>query len=315
MAISKERMMHAKEALLQDNESALECQCIYKGRSAHCTTFRHSHGHVPGYSVHDLTYIGKSKKKLAALVDAGVFDLDDVPEDFELSSNQRLQVSAHQRREPLIDHIAVAKELGALQYPLYFLDYETYPAAIPLFDGFKPYQQIVFQFSLHVVKDPNVEPEHFEYIHESNSDPSVALACKMKECIGGSGTVIAWHKSFERDRSAELGNRCPEYKEFFADINRRLYDLEDIFAHRHYVHPEFRGRSSIKKVLPVLVPELSYKELTIQGGGSAMQAWFDAIFGSMSDIEKQKIFTDLKTYCGLDTYAMYAIWKVLVGRE
>lgn len=315
VAGTKERMKHAKEALLQENENALECQCVYKGRNSHCTTFRHSHGHVPDYSVHDLSRIGNSKKKLAALVDAGIFDLDDIPEDFELSENQRLQVSAHQRRTPLIDHIAVAKELNALQYPLYFLDYETYPSAIPLFDGFKPYQQVVFQFSLHVAKNHSAEPEHFEYIHESDSDPSASLARKMKECIGESGTVIAWHKSFERDRSAELGERCPEYVEFFADMNRRLYDLEDIFSHRHYVHPEFRGRSSIKKVLPVLVPELSYKELAIQGGGTAMQAWFDAIFGSMADDQKQKVFTDLKTYCGLDTYAMYAIWKVLIDGE
>lgn len=312
---TRDRMLHAKEALLQEDESALECQCIYKGRRGHCTTFKHSHGHVPDYSVHDLSRIGSSKAKLPMLVDAGIFDLDDIPEDFKLSPNQRAQVSVHQRREPAIDHIAIDKELGMLKYPLYFLDYETYPSAIPMFDGFKPYQQIVFQFSLHVIPEPNGEVEHFEYVHESDSDPSPVIARKLKEYIGEAGTVIVWYEPFEKTRNKELGERLPEYRDFFADINSRVYDLMDIFSNQHYVHPGFKGKTSIKNVLPVLVPDLSYKEIAIQGGGTAMQVWFDAIFGNMSDDQKQKTFVDLKTYCGLDTYAMYAIWKVLMGEE
>ncbi len=306
-----DRMNRAKEILLQEDENAVECRCIYAGRSGHCTTFAHSHPHVPDYSVHDISRIGNSKKRLAELIDAGILDLDDIPEDFELTDNQRLQVSVHQQRKPLIDAIAIDEVLSRLEYPLYFLDYETYPSAIPLFDGYHPYQQVPFQFSLHVLDAPAGEPAHFEYVHESGTDPSLALSKELRNCIGNKGTVIVWNKSFEQGRNKELGEQNHEYREFFADVNKRVFDLIDIFKDRHYVHPAFKGKTSIKSVLPVMVPELSYKELAIKEGGTASQKWFDAVFGEVNEDQRQQIFTDLKIYCGLDTYAMYAIWKAL----
>lgn len=308
---TRDGMHRAKEILLQNDEKAVECRCIYAGRSGHCTTFAHSHPHVPDYSVHDISRIGNSKKRLAELVDTGVLDLDDIPEDFDLSDNQRLQVSVHQSHKPLVDAIAIEAVLSRLEYPLYFLDYETYPSAIPLFDGYHPYQQIPFQFSLHVVDAPDAEPAHFEYVHESDSDPAPELSKELQSRIGKTGTVIVWNKSFEQGRNKELGEQNPEYREFFADVNKRVFDLIDIFKDRHYVHPAFKGKTSIKSVLPVMVPELSYKALAIKEGGTASQKWFDAVFGDMSDAQRQQIFTDLKIYCGLDTYAMYAIWKAL----
>ncbi|MDE2312284.1 MAG: DUF2779 domain-containing protein [Patescibacteria group bacterium] len=309
---TRQKMQEAKAALLQDDETALECLCIYKGRSAQCTTFKHSYPHVPEYSVHDIYMIGKSKKKLAALVDQEVFALENIPEEFELSPHQSIQVKAHKQAVSITNAAAIRAELASLIYPLYFFDYETYPSAIPLFDGFSPYQQVPFQFSLHIVTSVDSEPEHREYLYRGDKDPSLEVIAKLKEFIGPVGSIIAWHKSFERDRTKELAQHYPEHTAFLEDLCNRLYDLEDIFKKRYFVHPDFKGKTSIKKVLPVLVPELSYNDLDIREGGLASQKWFEMCFSSISQNEKDKIASDLKKYCKMDTYAMYAIWKYLM---
>ncbi|MEK7131303.1 MAG: DUF2779 domain-containing protein [Patescibacteria group bacterium] len=310
---SRLKMQKAAEALTQQNESALVCQCLYAGRSAHCETFAYSYPEVPKYSVHDLSRIGASKKKLESLIDSQIFDINDIPEDFELSLNQKNQVYVHKRQKPLIDLTAIKKELQSLVYPLYFLDYETYPPAIPLFNGFKPYQQIPFQFSLHILNDQDGELTHFEYLHEEATDPSLSIITKLRETIGPEGSIIVWSKRFEKGINSQLSGRNPEHKDFLEDINDRIYDLMEIFQKQFYVHPDFRGKVSIKKVLPVMAPGLTYKELEIKEGGSAMEAWCEMIFDSSSQTKKLKIADDLRKYCGLDTYAMYAIWKELMN--
>jgi len=309
---TKIKMQKAAEALFQPDEKALVCQCVYSGRSAHCATFRYSYPQIPEYSIHDLSRIGSSKKRLESLVDSQIFDINDIPDDFELTPTQKNQIYTHKTQKPLIDLTAIKKELRSLEYPLYFLDYETYPPAIPLFRGFKPYQQIPFQFSLHVLNDADGEPAHFEYLHTEPTDPSLSIIAKLQEFIGSEGSIIVWSKRFEKGINSQLAERCPEHKDFLDNLNDRVYDLMEIFQKQFYVHPHFKGKVSIKKVLPVMAPKLTYAELTIKEGGSAMDAWYEMVFGSGSQTDKDKTAEDLRKYCGLDTYAMYAIWKELM---
>ncbi len=309
---TREKMANAAAALLQDDERVVTCDCLYKGRNKHCSTFHYSHPEVPLYSIHDLSRIGVSKNKLSSLVDSGILDLNDIPTDFELSQIQRNQVDVHQSQTPIIDLIAIKESLGGMTYPLYFLDYETYPPAIPLFKGFKPYQHVTFQFSLHVLRSPSGTLEHYEYIHTDNSDPSPHIIAALKKMIGPQGSVIVWNKAFEQGRNAEMATRQEADKDFLNDVNHRVYDLMEIFQKQLYVHPEFKGRVSIKKVLPVLVPDLSYQELEIREGASAMEAWFDKILNASSEEEKNETVKSLLTYCALDTYAMYVIWRELL---
>ena len=162
---------------------------------------------------------------------------------------ERIVILEH--KKPIIDLMAIKNELSSLSYPLYFLDYETYPSAIPLFNGYKPYQHIPFQFSLHILNEPNGELSHFGYLHQEATDPSQAIITELRKIIGPEGRIIVWHKSFERDRNKELAERNPEHVDFFDDLNDRLYDLEDIFKKQFHVHHGFRGKTSIKKILPV----------------------------------------------------------------
>lgn len=303
-------MEGAKKYLSQESVPS-GCGCVYKGRSAHCTTFAYSNPGVPEYSVHDLTLIGNSKKRLEELIDSNVLHIHEVPGHIKLTDKQNRQIEAHKSDTILIREDIVKAELSGLHFPLYFLDYETCPAALPRFNGFSPFQQIPFQYSLYVLKSPEDELEHFEFLYTGKGDPSREFAESLEKDIGDSGSIIVWNKTFECGINTQLGERIPEMMPLMEAINNRVYDLMDIFQKQHFIHKDFRGKYSIKKVLPVLVPELTYKDLDIQEGTAASLSWNRLTTELLSEKDKQKIITDLKKYCGLDTLAMYAIWKEL----
>ena len=256
-------MDQAMEYLSGKTEPKGFCCCVYKGRSSHCSTFSHSNPQIPEYSVHDISRIGNSKKKLAALIDIGNFHLHQVPEDMELSDAQRYQISAYISDTAFINKGKIADELEQLIYPIHFIDYETFPSAIPMFDGFSPYQQIPFQYSLFVLEKSSGELKHYEFLYDESADPSRAFAESLEKHIGKIGSVIVWSKKFECSINKQIAERVPEFKDLIESINNRTYDLMDVFTAQHYVHKDFRGSTSIKKVLPVLAPELSYKNLAL----------------------------------------------------
>ncbi len=133
----------------------------------------------------------------------------------------------------------------------------------------------------------------------------------LQKDIGERGSIIVWNKKFECKINEQLAERNPDYKMFIDATNARVYDLMDIFGKQFYVHKDFRGKISIKNVLPVLVPELSYKNLKIQEGGTASQKWNEINAESTTESQKAEIIKNLKDYCKLDTYAMYAIYLTL----
>lgn len=140
----EEQMAVAREYLAAEKEPVGGCECIYKARKKHCTSFQLSNPHVPSYSVHDVSRV--TKKKLDLFIERGIFDLNDIPDDIELTDNQKNQVLAHRRQKPMIDVENIKKELDALTFPLYFFDYEAFGPAIPAFDGYSPYKLNTWSF-------------------------------------------------------------------------------------------------------------------------------------------------------------------------
>jgi hypothetical protein len=307
----EEEMKTAQEFLASEEEPFGSCKCITRGRSSHCTTFSYSNPQIPEYSVHDISRIGMSKKKLEELIDNSIFLIEDVPNEFPLSEKQRNQVTATQLDKVFINKDEIINFLNTISFPVSFLDYETFAAGIPRFAGFSPFNQIPFQFSLHITEDKNKEPKHTEFIFTENKNPDEKFISALKEKLPDKGSIIVWSKSFEMGRNKDLIKRNPEHKEFLEEINSRIIDLMDIFSEQHYVHPKFKGKTSIKYILPVLVPELSYKVLDIQEGGTASDTWNKIVREEYSKEETLEKIEHLKTYCKLDTYAMYAIWKHL----
>ena len=304
------KMESAREYLNRESEPSGGCDCVYSTRRNHCTTFQYSNANVPEYSVHDISHIHKTK--LGKMVEQNTLALDEVDPDLhKLSEKQTNQVRAHQLQKPSLDTEAIAEFLGSLKFPLNFFDYEAYAPAIPAFSGYSPYKFIPFQFSLHILHEPHGTLEHVEFLHEEFSDPSEAVALKLEEVYKG-GSVIVWHETFEKTFiNANIVQRLPRHAEFFDKFNGAMEDLEKVFLSQHYIHHGFRGRTSIKKVLPVLAPELSYSTLEIHEGGQASSEWWHMVAPTTTNEEKKEIAKNLKEYCGLDTYAMYAIWKHL----
>ncbi len=306
-------MQLAADYLAERQEPAKGCDCHLYGRSRHCRTFAYSHPHIPAYSVHDITRIGQSRRrKLQDLMDKGIHDIGDVPDDYKLTEPQLLQIRAHKTQQPIVNSAAIADVLDAYSFPLYLLDYETFAPAIPAFEGYGPYKRIPFQLSLHILRDPDQEPEHIEFLHPDRSDPTLAIARLLDERIGPEGTVLVWSAPFERGVNKEIGDRLGgTYALCMERINGQMQDLRDIFSKQHYVHHGFRGGTSIKDVLPVMVPELSYDGLDIRDGTTASERWWAMTDADTTETQRAAIAASLLAYCNMDSYAMLAIWRTL----
>jgi len=265
---------------------------------------------VDKYSIYNLCSPGANK--IEALENMGIKNIADIPDDFRLSEKQRCQVDATKSDEVFINKPRINTFLDSLEYPLYFLDYETLSSVVPHFDGLSPYKQLPFQYSLHVLEKPGGEIKHHEYLHSENSNPAGPLSDALESQIGKKGTVLVWYKGFETNCNKLLGQISPKHAQFYNELDERIIDLMIPFSTCSYVHKDFSGSASIKKVLPVLVPKLSYNDLDIQAGSAAQRLWMESVLDEKKPNEKDKILKDLKEYCELDTFAMVEIYRHLV---
>jgi len=267
------------------------------------------HPNLPSPSIYDIPYL--TPKKRRELEDAKTIGINDLDLNFSFTPKQQKIVEVLQSKTSFLDKTTVKGLLQSLVYPLYFLDYETYDEAIPLYKGHKPYQKMVFQYSLHIVSSNGEAIQHEEYIALEPGDPAKGLIEQMRKVIGDTGSVIVWNKSFEGGRNKEMAELYPEHSEFLLGVNNRIFDLMEIISKWYYIHPDFRGSWSIKNVLPVMAPELSYKELAINKGDQAMIAWWELVNSGNLD-SKKKTTDSLLEYCKLDTLAMVKIWEKLL---
>lgn len=212
---------------------------------------------------------------------------------------------------PKINKPEIQRFLDGLQYPLYFFDYETMQGLVPYFDGQRPYQQVPFQYSLHIIREPGGEVEHVEYLHKDSSNPAPKVAEQLVGDMGDTGSVIVWNMSFEKSVNEELARMYPEYADKIKAINERIVDLMIPFKAKWYNDPRCEGSASIEKVLPVVCPELGYKDLGIQDGNSAQRLWMEAVLDETRADQKEQILADLTEYCKMDTWAMVRIWQEL----
>ncbi|MGD8457269.1 MAG: DUF2779 domain-containing protein [Anaerolineales bacterium] len=277
----------------------------------HCPCPNLCHPELPEHSIYDLSRLNKEKAR--DLKAKGILAVEDIPPDYKLSERQRKQVEAVKWGKPFLDIQAIKNELAKLEYPLYFLDYETFNPGLPAYDGYHPFQHMVFQYSLHVLDTSESKPKHYEFLFTGSSDPGIEVVEDLAKHIGERGSVVVWYKFFETKRNEEMAERYPEYRSFLLDINERVYDLMEVFSKGYYIHPGFHGSSSIKKVSPILVKdvELHYNDLDISCGDNAMIAWHEITSGVLSNEEVEAVEQYLLHYCKMDTMAMVKIWEAL----
>ena len=306
-----DEMKKAKQYLNQEKEPVDGCDCHFYGRSSHCATFSLSHPDIPEYSIHDLSYIGKSANKLKKLVEEGIYHLQEIKDTSNFSDAQQNQIETHQTSKEIINKEEIANILNGYAYPLYFFDYETFAPAIPLYDGYSPYQRIPIQFSLHVIDKKGGPLRHIDYLHEENTDPSESVAKHLIEDINPLGTVLAWNVGFERSVTNELASRLLTYEKPLRRICGQMQDLMDVFSKQHYVHKDFKGRVAIESVMNVLLPEMTYDHLPYTGQDVGFVWWSDIANEGTNPSEREKKIHLIKEYCKQDTKVMVDIFGIL----
>jgi predicted RecB family nuclease len=243
------------------------------------------------------------------LEEIGVESIRDIPDDFELTEIQRRAATCVQTGEPWFSP-DLGKELESLKYPIYFMDFESVNPAIPRFSGMSPYDQILFQWSLHVQREPDAEPEHHEFLATDGGDPRREFISSLCGALRESGSIVVYNHQFESQRLSELANWLPEFAERIKRIQSRLWDLLPVFRNNLY-HPAFAGSYSLKSVLPALVPEMSYDGMAVANGQDAGLAWESLIRGGLDQSERERTRKALLDYCGQDTMAMVRLVEKL----
>ena len=277
-----------------------------------CEFYDHCH---PVWRDDDIRSLPIAGCKIEALQDSGITLIDQLPdlivlkEHFHLTAKEcKFALGAKEKGVQVAPELAA--ELEALRYPLYFMDFETVFPALPLFAGLRPYDQLPFQWSVHVLDKPGAKVRHYEYLCTDTSDPRLDFIKSLCAVMGESGHIVVYNQTFESLRLSELGAWLPEFSERIANIQDRLWDLLPA-VRKHVYHPKFAGSYSLKFVLPALVPQMTYEGMDVANGTDAGVKWESLVRGGLNQVEREKTRKALLDYCGQDTMAMVRLLERL----
>lgn len=251
----------------------------------------------------------KDQARLGAL---GYRDIRDIPSGVLQNDTQEWVRAVTVAQKP--DRRAgAAALLDTLDFPRYYLDFETIGFAVPLWAGTRPYEQLPFQWSCHKeLQDGTLTHEGF--LDLSGESPLRAFADSLISAVKRRGPIFVYNQGFEGRIIGELSSRFPDLADALEAIRARLVDLLPL-ARRYYYHPAMKGSWSIKAVLPTIVPDLDYTHLEgVQDGGQAQQAYLEAIAEKTSRKRRQAIAQSLDAYCQRDTEALVHLAHFLAGR-
>ncbi|MCY4213512.1 MAG: DUF2779 domain-containing protein [Gammaproteobacteria bacterium] len=259
---------------------------------------------LPDHGIDELPWLAQRRR--AQLEASGINEIRNVPEDFPLNDLQRVVRQSIREGRGLM-HGDLQAQLASLKEPVRYLDFETFAPAIPRFSGTRPYDAIPFLFSVHVERNGGTL-EHIDHLHEGSDDPRPRLAERLLDALGRTGTICTY-SNYERRVLRDLAAALPERAAALGAIQARLFDLLPVVRNNYY-HPAFRGSFSIKRVLPALVPESGYDDLSIADGQTAA-ARYVAALGSADSAERRRTFEELRAYCAWDTLAMVELRRAL----
>lgn len=306
------RLWKAQLEVLSRREHQPEVSIGPQCKSPHKCDFKSMcWAHLPFPSVLNVSRISK---KGFALHDQGIVEIKDIPEGFPLTSNQQIEVDSTVRNKPHIDTDSIRNFLEEISYPVGFMDFETIDNAIPIYVGSRPFQKIPFQFSMHIAASPSDlssdDLPHHEFLGEPEEDPREAFIDQLIEVSSGLSSILVYNMSFEDGRLKELKEAFPAKSTAIQSIRDKLIDLYDPFKNHWYYHPDMNGSASIKSVLPVFAPELSYQHLAISDGKAAGRAYL-RLNAESSAQERDRVRQALLAYCRLDTWGMVVLLRGL----
>ena len=271
-----------------------------------CAFQGHCYSSLPEHYILQLPRV--SKDVLATLDAASIEDIRDIPADFAglNATQQRVRDCVVNNRTYLDKDIA--GELNQLEYPIHFLDFETFNPALPLYIGTSPYKVIPFQWSNHILNDSG-SIRHEEFLHDGFDDPRVEFTRTLLHTLGDKGSIVVY-SSFEASRIKDLMQALPQLSDKLNKLLTRIVDLLKLIR-VHYYHPEFHGSFSIKSVLPALVPDLDYSDLEINDGGLASTAYAEIVDPDTKQERRDHLRECLLDYCERDTKAEVRLYQTL----
>lgn len=284
-----------------------------------------SYNYINFRSIKDTNNVSYNKYDL---INNGYYTISDIPKEWLTNENHLIQRNCYDNDEVYSDKEKIKAGLNYMKYPIYHLDFETFPCPIPRFFGESPYTQSCFEFSLHIEREEGVcdkEKDNFIFLAKTLDDEREDLVKALVENIKAPGTMLAQNVSFEKSRIKELSKIFPKYKKELLDIYDMGYDLLYIIRNNealyeelgfdeerskriNYYHKNQSGSYSIKKTLP-LFTNLKYSDLEIQNGTDALVEY--SRYDHMSNEERKKVQENLKIYCRQDTWAMVEILRGL----
>lgn len=260
-----------------------------------------------------ISFLPNTGRKLAAKwAEHGIHELTAIPAGGLINPmHQRIQ-QATIEGVPYHDRDGAIAATAAWKFPRSYLDFETIAFAVPRWIGTSPWQQVPFQFSLHV-EDKDGAIGHSDFLLTGGDDPRRACAEALISEIPAEGAIIAYNAGFEKGRIRQLAQHCPDLADALEQIVGRIVDLLPV-ARNHWYHPDQRGSWSIKAVLPSIGGGDGYSALEVSDGMAAQSAFLATLHASCSPEDKDRIDQNLKAYCRLDTQAMIDVLHHLTGR-
>jgi hypothetical protein len=248
------------------------------------------------------------RTKFVKLRELNVESIHDVPSEFALTDQQKIVRDSVISGDTYVGP-QLKEELAGILWPAAYLDFETVTTAIPLYGEVAPYEQVVTQYSIHMCDRPGHVVSHTEYLADPERDCREEVASRLLEALAGEGSVLVY-SGFEATIIKGLARRFSSVAEDLLSLVGKVVDLEKIIS-RNFYHPEFRGRTSIKRTLPVLVKDLSYDDLRIKDGDTAMAIFADMARGNLLGSAAEEMRSALLEYCARDTLAMVRLHERL----
>ncbi len=242
-----------------------------------------------------------SQSKFDQLRDSDIVRIEDIPRTFPLTDNQAVVREAVQSGKTVVGQ-SLSADLARIEWPAYYLDFETFMTAIPLYSGIAPYTQIPTQYSVHECSAIGTVARHHEYLADPAKDCRPELAERLIETLQGTGSMVVY-SNFEKTVISSLAKNYPRLARKLEKLIDRMVDLEAIIR-KNFYHPDFHGSTSIKQTLPALVPDMNYDDLPIADGDSAMAAFAYLALGRYGHREAEDIKRNLLSYCKQDTYEL-----------
>lgn len=263
---------------------------------------------VPTGSVFEIGAVPKSMQ--FELYNQGFLLVSDIPAKNNLDKNANIHLQTVKNNEIRIDSKAIRKFLDCLHYPLYFMDFESFMPAVPLFDGTKAYQHLPFQYSLHCLPQVGEKITHSFFLAETGVDPRKKFIESLIKDLQGKGSILVYDALMERNILNNIKRDYSEYALAIDELLLRIVDLAQPFNERSIYHPQMKNLTSIKNVLPALVPEMNFNELKISSGSIAMIE-FEKLQSETDMFKIMEKREQLLAYCEMDTLAMVKILEAI----